>query len=117
VTSSESATTIVSHAARLEELFAIMQALETDANEALDGLTKEIDVVSGSLEVLQHSKAGNENLNELREWVNATLSAVNEAVQLEVSARKHDIVELEQALADKCDAVSAVVCVQLSRYV
>jgi copper homeostasis protein CutC len=106
VSSSEITTALASHAARLDELFRIMQALEADANEALDGLTREIDAASGSLEILQHSKAANENLNELREWVNATLASVNEAVQLEILARKHDMRELEHALADKCDAVS-----------
>jgi hypothetical protein len=51
----------------------MMQALEHDANEALDGVRDELDALSGSVEVISHSKVGNDRINLVSAWIETSM--------------------------------------------
>ncbi len=53
--------------ARLGDLFSVMQRMEKDINDALDGVHSELDAVTDSVEMLTHTKAGNERVSEVHE--------------------------------------------------
>lgn len=54
---------------RVAEVVTTMQKLEQDANEALDEMREELDGMTGTLEMHDHTKAGNDKVNQLAEWV------------------------------------------------
>ena len=79
-----------------------MEGLEQDINDALESVQQNLDSVNDSVEMLGHTRASNQRLNDLQQSLHAM-------IEEEVTMRKESAVELRVSMLRRLQQVGATV--------
>ncbi len=72
-----------------------MEGMEQDINDALNALHSSLDGVTDSVEMLSHTRASNQRVNDLQAWVRESVDHLGAVLEQEMAARRQADVEMK----------------------